>query len=320
MRLPRVKPRGGVFHCISRIVGGEFLLHDQAKEVFRKQMWLLADFCGIELFTYSILNSHFHLLCKVPEEIMLTDQQLIQRVINRFGEKSGQARVLLEDLKRRGSLSPDLREKFLRRMGDISNFMKELKQHFSIWYNHKHERFGTLWAERFTSVVIDPGNGDTLSVSAYIDLNALRAGLVDDPKDYRFCGYAEALAQDGKARQGLSGLVPGKDWAEQSAAYRVELFGRGAVSRTEGKLAIKKEEVLAVLRRGGKLEKHELLRLRVRYFSQGVVFGSKEYVEEVFEKFRRKYFPAADKVAHPVPGMEGCWILRLRSQKNSGFG
>jgi putative transposase len=301
-------------------VGGEFLLHDEAKEVFRKFMWLLAEFCGIEVMTYAILNNHFHILCKVPEEIVLSDEQLIERVIKRFGEKSAQVRLLGECLKSRGSLSSELRQRFLRRMGDISQFMKELKQGFSIWYNHKHDRYGTLWAERFTSVVIEPGHRDNLSVAAYIDLNALRAGLVDDPKDYRFCGYAEALAQNGKARQGLSGLVPGKDWADKSAAYRMELFGRGAVSTTERKVEIKKEEVLEVMRRGGKLEKHELLRLRVRYFSQGVVFGSKEYVEQMFEKYRRKYFPAADKVARPVPRMEGCWILRLRSPKVSGFG
>jgi putative transposase len=30
-------------------------------------------------------------------------------------------------------------------------------------------------------------------IAAYIDLNAVRAGLVVDPKDYRFCGYGEAM-------------------------------------------------------------------------------------------------------------------------------
>jgi len=30
------------------------------------------------------------------------------------------------------------------------------------------------------------------TVAMYIDLNPVRAGLVEDAKDYRFCGYAEA--------------------------------------------------------------------------------------------------------------------------------
>ena len=32
-------------------------------------------------------------------------------------------------------------------------------------------------------------------VGAYIDLNAVRAGIVEDPKDYRFCGYGEAVGK-----------------------------------------------------------------------------------------------------------------------------
>jgi putative transposase len=32
-------------------------------------------------------------------------------------------------------------------------------------------------------------------IAAYIDLNPVRAGLCEDPKEYRYCGYAEALAK-----------------------------------------------------------------------------------------------------------------------------
>jgi hypothetical protein len=32
------------------------------------------------------------------------------------------------------------------------------------------------------------------AMSVYIDLNAVRAGIVKDPKDYRYCGYGEAVA------------------------------------------------------------------------------------------------------------------------------
>ena len=38
------------------------------------------------------------------------------------------------------------------------------------------------------------------TMAAYIDLNAVRVGLVDDPKDYRYCGYAEALGGNEAAR------------------------------------------------------------------------------------------------------------------------
>jgi hypothetical protein len=55
-------------------------------------------------------------------------------------------------------------------------------------------RQGTLWEERFKSVLVE-GAGPALSVmAAYIDMNPVRAGLVSDPKDYRWCGNAAAVA------------------------------------------------------------------------------------------------------------------------------
>jgi hypothetical protein len=63
---------------------------------------------------------------------------------------------------------------------------------------------GTLWMDRFKSVLVQ-GEGNPLqTMAAYIDLNPVRARLVADPKDYRWCGYAEAVAGHAKAQQGLA--------------------------------------------------------------------------------------------------------------------
>jgi putative transposase len=48
-----------------------------------------------------------------------------------------------------------------------------------------------------------------LVVAAYIDLKAVRAGIVDDPKDYRWCGYGEAVAGDPVARRSLAATLSG---------------------------------------------------------------------------------------------------------------
>lgn len=40
-------------------------------------------------------------------------------------------------------------------------------------------------------------------MAAYIDLNPGRAGSVEDPKDYRFCGYEEAAAGVASVVNGL---------------------------------------------------------------------------------------------------------------------
>ena len=55
----------------------------------------------------------------------------------------------------RGKIDEDIHRKLLERVGDVSVYMKELKQRFSRWFNRRHDRFGTLWAERFKSVIVE---------------------------------------------------------------------------------------------------------------------------------------------------------------------
>jgi len=157
-------------------------------------LWKMASFCGMEVITYCMMINHFHVLIRVPEPPELTDEQLIERIEALYGKRGALTLLAREAVAERGKIDEDIRRKLLERMGDVSEFMKELKQRFSRWYNRKHERFGTLWAERFKSVVVEDQPSSVEAVAAYIDLNPVRAGLVEDPKDYRFCGYAAAVA------------------------------------------------------------------------------------------------------------------------------
>ncbi|MFC4991550.1 transposase [Rubritalea tangerina] len=64
---------------------------------------------------------------------------------------------------------------------------------FSSWYNNTHGRRGTLWA-RYKSVLVENGNA-ARTMAAYIELNPVRASMVENPKAYRWCGYAVAGGQ-----------------------------------------------------------------------------------------------------------------------------
>jgi hypothetical protein len=83
-----------------------------------------------------------------------------------------------------------------------------------------------LWADRFKSVLLEGGEA-LAAVAAYIELNPVRAGLCTDPKDYRYCVFAEALAKGSSlARQGIrmvlgnQRLSPGKKSAGSCQAAR----------------------------------------------------------------------------------------------------
>ena len=174
-------------------------------------------------------------------------------------------------------------------MGDLSVFLKELKQRFSAWYNRQQGRFGTLWAERFRSTLVE-GIADTmLIVSAYIDLNPVRAGIVKDPGDYRFCGYAEALAGGERCRAGIMSFHPSGNWRQVSALYREYLFIKGGCSGHVDKMKLDRDSILGEIKKGAILGPAQLLRLRIRYFSDGVVLGSRDYVNELFFEYRNRF-------------------------------
>jgi len=192
----RIKVMGqtAVYHCMSRAVGGQMLFGDREKEIFRKQLWQVSDFCGVEVLTYCVMSNHFHILVRVREAVDVSDEELVRRLGVLYHRERDRVDALSDILKGGGAQAEELRVQLLARMGDVSVFMKELKQRFSIWYNKSHDRYGTLWAERFKSVLLEGSLLALRTVAAYIDLNPVRAGLVEDPKDYRFCGYAEDRA------------------------------------------------------------------------------------------------------------------------------
>ena len=245
MRQARIKVDAGegqaVYHCMSRTVNGERLLDDVAKEVLRKQLWQISDYCGLEIITYAIMSNHFHVLVRVPQKPAVTDAELVRRfrILYPKPTKYQTARfdVIQSQLKSNGDAAKEWRNQQLAMMGDLSQFMKLVKQRFSVWYNRSHQRYGTLWAERFKSVLVEATSGVMRTMAAYIDLNPVRAGLVNDPKDYRFCGYAEAVAGHKPAQQGIVQLIEGGrkhgwDWTQD--AYRETLFGKGSAPKEYG--------------------------------------------------------------------------------------
>ena len=139
------------------------------------------------------------MLVRVPEAVNVSDAKLLRRYQILYPKptqyQTASIALMAQELAAGGEAAEAIRQRLLVRMGDISQYMKALKQRFSVWYNRSHQRAGTLWNERFKSVLVE-GRGNPLqTMAAYIDLNPVRAGLVQDPKDYRFCGYAEVLAE-----------------------------------------------------------------------------------------------------------------------------
>lgn len=321
MRAARLKVRGqnAIYHCVTRVVGGALLLDNRCKEVLRKQIRYMAKFCGVEVLTYCIMSNHFHVLVCVPGQLDLSDDELIQRFSLLYGHDKGRVDAFESILRNGGQDAQAERDKLLRRMGDVSLFMKELKQRFSIWYNKNHQRFGTFWAERFKSVLIENASACLRTVAAYIDLNPVRAGLVEDPKDYRFCGYADAVVGDASGRVGLCRVLEEKTIKSALSEYRKILFLMGSTTSREGQKAMDREAVKKVVAQDGELPVAEVLRLRVRYFSDGMVLGSKEFVDRFFQTHRGLFGKHRKSGARAMRGFRNTGLTVIRDLRKSVF-
>lgn len=66
--------------------------------------------------------------------------------------------------------------------------MQSLGRKYVQYFNRRYERSGTLWEGRFRSSLVQ-SEKYLLQVYQYIELNPVRAGMVNDPSDYSWSSY-----------------------------------------------------------------------------------------------------------------------------------
>ena len=183
------------------------ILGDVEKDYLMSLAKAHAAFTGVEVLSACIMSNHFHFLIRVPSRpAEITEKEIWGRMKNIYGrQKLEDFKAHLDDLKEKGHelAIKGFWDGMRRRMYDLSEYVKEVKQRFSSWYNGLHDRKGTLWEERFKSLLVEGERGALAAVAAYIALNPIRAGLVKDPKDYRWSTYSEAVTGGKLARKGI---------------------------------------------------------------------------------------------------------------------
>jgi len=64
---------------------------------------------------------------------------------------------------------------------------------------------------------------------------------------------------------------------------------KSGVAGHAGKMVLDRETIRKVVEEGGDLALAEVLRLRVRYFSDGVALGSREFVDSIRSEFKDRF-------------------------------
>ncbi len=331
-----------IYHCISRVVDRRFVFKDAEREQFRMFMRMQENFTGCRVLSYCIMSNHFHILLEVPPMPVggIADETLLKRLAAIYSEafvaavaKELEEARAADDPKRAG----EIHARFTYRMHNLSEFMKTLLQRFTRWFNRTHGRSGTLWEERYKSVIVESGVA-ARTMAAYIDLNPVRAGMVSDPAEYRWSSYGEAVGggRKGNGKKAREGLVracmshqgagfEAERWKDVSRIYR-RAMGL-ALGRKSGRAEVERGLANPNLNTAEALEEREdgtvlpdlgmaaMLRHRVRYFTDGAVIGSKEFVNEAFagarERFGEKRRDGARRMKGGAEATKGIlWSLR----------
>jgi putative transposase len=324
------------FHVMSRTCGGDVFFDDVEKEALRRLLLRMTAFLGIELLTYCVMGNHFHALIRVPNQRDWAQQfegeggeETLLRHLGTFYSKAFMQR-LRNDLRAWRSMSNEALAQrtldgFKKRFCDLSVFMMELKVRFTRWFNKRHERKGTLWMGPFKSVLVQGTDDPLRTMAAYIDLNPVRAGYVKKPEDYRWCGYADALAGQRVAQEGICSIMQQKpsEWARAfgeeehgvRARYRRLLYHHARLRVNHDGKVVRKgltpaEAERVTYEERGKLDADSLIMHTVRHFSRGLAVGSKDWLEGMFEANRAHFGPKRKTGARRIDAAEALHALR----------
>ncbi len=110
---------------------------------------------------------------------------------------------------------------------------------YSRWFNRLRRRSGHLWQNRFYSAPL--GRDHLLTALRYVDLNPVRAGLIERAIDYRWSSAgAHVSGRDPGGLLDMAGwaeICPGNDWAPylEAATQEEALLARIREATRSGK-------------------------------------------------------------------------------------
>jgi putative transposase len=300
-----VEGETAIYHIMSRTALDNYPFDDIDKDKFLEILKKFSAIYFVEMLGFCIMGNHIHGLVRVFPDKCYTDADIMKRFALNYGEDA--------------AFEYECIDKYRKKWSDLGKFMQEVKQTFSRYYNRAYNRRGTLWGERFKSVLVE--NGETLvNCLAYIDLNPLRAGLVKRPEDYRWntLGYhLQTGIEDGFLSFDFGLKEFGvKDKKERIRRYRRYVYEAGAIGRSDkpGSKVIDGKMLNKERKKGFKINRMDRFKNRTRYFTDTGIIGTKAFVTRHYKQFKDRFQTKNEKIPQPVSGLTGIFSLKRLSE------
>lgn len=304
-RMARIKVEGeaAAYHVYGRVCGskGDYPL---SKPLCRKTLMDMlrhysTGYC-CQVAALQIMGSHYHAVIQFEAYRVLSPEELRERALLLYPHSE---EAIDEWPKAKW-------DRLQERLFDVSEFMRNLHSSFGRFYNKTYGRLGRFWAERFKSTLLENSQA-MLDAMLYVELNAVRAGLVERPEEWKGSSlYLREAGQDDWLMP-LSSLFE-KTKKRALMEYRSLVYYRGAVPSKPGQVAISQRIIKEEEARGFTVS--GVYSKRLRYFVDGVVLGSEDFVRQQIRKLRedKKYL----RRKHPIPQLDGIH-LSLREQRDT---
>ncbi|MCQ2367996.1 MAG: transposase [Kiritimatiellae bacterium] len=186
----RVKVPMTYHHLMSRIAHKVFFMKNEERDSFIEMMRRVAEFTGLKLLAWCIMENHFHILAYLPERVEIDDLELRRRYRILKGMELG-------------TVSKEEIDRLKKQMYSVGGFMKILKQWFTQEYNARYQHTGTLWEGVYKDVLVKEEPIELAKRAAYIHLNPIKAAITTDFTGYLWSSFNALKRGDEVALAGM---------------------------------------------------------------------------------------------------------------------
>jgi len=301
----RLKPvnERTLYHVFTRTSRQAFLWdRDFTKEWLYKYIIRLSTIFYVEIHALTILDNHYHIALTV-----LKPNPSEADVVARFD-----AFQATRSSPRKWY--PWLYNEWARRLTDLSAFMQEINRSSACYLNALDDKKGHVWGSRFGSVLIEDG-ATLLKTMAYVELNPVRAGIVEQPSDYRFCSVGRKVHGGAQAAgitfPKLAPLAFLKKRSQQHEAFChfVDVLAQKEHGKDAEFPVVQKELKAFISSHSPDLK--ELVYKRASFMVQSAVLGSESFCARHIKQFKLQRSLFGDVKPFPLSG--GLYNTRLRA-------
>lgn len=184
-----------IVHVMARVVRRCFLLgtdsltgkcHNHRKGWIEAELKLLAADFGIDLLCYAVMSNHFHLVLRSRPDVVenWSDTEVSRRWLRICPMRRGAKEPTESELDSIRN-NPVKLKTIRRRLSDISWWMKLICQRIAQRANRQDQETGRFWSGRYRAVRL-MDDESILACAAYVDLNPIRASIVETLEQSKF--------------------------------------------------------------------------------------------------------------------------------------